>query len=203
MSPTEPPSIAKKSSSWLGTSERWSLWLLMISIALAGLGAIIVARNTSEFEWAVVRLAWLAVLIFAGAAAIGSERLVASSAIPVLVGLLLTDNGQGQAASVEALVVGCIWFIAVETALASIEGRGGLTPDPSVITRRVTELTTVIALATAVGLIALSVESFAPERSLLLRAAVALVVLVVLFSAARHLSDHDKLSVDKRTPSAP
>jgi hypothetical protein len=197
MTPAELNSTEKKSSSWFGASERWSGWLLLGSVALAGLAAVLVARNTSSFDWAVVRLSWLAVLILAGGATIGSERLVASSAVPVLAGLLLADSGQGQVAWAESLVVGCVWFVAVETALGSVEGRGGLTRDPSVITRRVVEVATVVALATAVGLVGLAVGSFAPERSLLVRAAVASLVLVVLFSAARRLSD------DKRTSTRP
>jgi hypothetical protein len=197
MTPAELNSTEKKSSSWFGASERWSGWLLLGSVALAGLAAVLVARNTSSFDWAVVRLSWLAVLILAGGATIGSERLVASSAVPVLAGLLLADSGQGQVAWAESLVVGCVWFVAVETALASIEGRVGLTADPLVITRRVVEVATVVALAIAVGLVGLAVESIAPDRSLLVRVAVASVVLVVLFSVARQLSD------DKRTSTSP
>lgn len=196
---TELNSTEKNSSSWLGTSQGWSGWLLLGSIALAGLAAILVARNTSSFDWAVIRLSWLAVLILAAGATIGSERLVASSALPVLTGLLLADSGQGQVVWTESLVVGCVWFVAVETALASIEGRGGLTPDTSVVARRVVEVATVVALATAVGLVGLTVGSFAPERSLLVRAALATVVLVVLFSAVRRLSDHSRLSDHERT----
>ena len=191
---SELKSIGKRSSSWLRASERWNGWLLLGSIALAGLAASLVAQNTSSFDWAVVRLSWLAVLILAGGATIGSERLVASSAVPLLAGLLLADSGQDQLAWAEALVVGCVWFVAVETALASIEGRGGLTPDSSVVIRRIVEVATVVALATAVGLVGLAVGSFAPERSLLVRTAMASVVLVVLASGARRLSSGKRAS---------
>ena len=194
MTPIELGSIENKSRSRLGASERLSRWLLLGSLALAGLAATLVAHDSSSFDWAVVRLSCVAVLTLAAGATVGSERLVASSATPMLAGLLLADSGQGQVAWAESLVVGCVWFVAVETTLASIESRGGLALDPSVITRRVVEVATVVALATAVGLIGLTVGSFAPERSLLARTTVASVVLGVLFSVARRLSQNKRAS---------
>lgn len=189
-------SADEHSSSWFGASERWSGILVIGAVAVAGVAAAVVAHDPSSFAWGVVRLSWLAVLVLAGGAIIGSERLVASSAAPMLAGLLLANSEQGQVAWGESLVVGCAWFVAVEAALASIEGRGGLTPDSSVITRRVVEVATVIALAAAVGLVGLVAQSFAPERSLLVRAAVASGVLVVLFSVVRRLSEDNARSTN-------
>lgn len=153
----------------------------------AGAGAV-AATAASSFTWVVVRLEWAAVILMAAGVVAGSERLVAAATAPVLAGLVLGAMGGEDVAWSASLVVGALWFAAVEAGLASIEVRGGIDATPAVAHRRLADIATVIAVGISIGIVGLAAASLAPERTLAVRALVVASVLAVLAAAVRRVS---------------
>ncbi len=164
-----------------------ALTLTVASLVVAAAVGLLIVAGATEFERVVVRVEVGALVMFAVGVAFGSERLVAAATAPTLVAVVFAAGGGGEVAWGQAVVTGCLWYVAVELALASIEQRDSTVRSVAVMNRRAREVATVVAIGAAVGMAGLGVASLAPERTLLIRMAVALVVLSVITAGLRHL----------------
>ncbi|MDH3682214.1 MAG: hypothetical protein OEV40_19960 [Acidimicrobiia bacterium] len=163
------------------------LTMPVAALAAAALVVVIVGRSAETYPSLAIRVELVAVFLLALGIAVRSERAVAVATAPAMGGLIVATVGSDGIAWGASLLVGCLWYVAVEAGLASIEWGGGLRITPAVLQRRLQEVAVVVAAAAAVGLIGLLVASAAPERSLLVRILLLASVLAGLAAAARHL----------------
>ena len=159
-----------------------------VAIGLAVITAILVHRQSIANGWLVTRVEVVGVFALALGIALRSERLVASATAPVAIGLLAGAGAGSEVAWGSSLVVGFLWFLAFEAAIASIEWRAGWVIGPAVLHRRLLEVATVVALGSSVGLMGLFVATWAPERSILVRVALLTVVMTAMVAGSRHLA---------------
>ena len=148
---------------------------------------IIVALSAVSLGPVVVRLEILAVIVLALGIAFGVERVVALATAPALGGAMLAMAASEDLLWGRSLVIGCLWYLAVEMALASVEQRNGTERTPAVSRRRIYEVAMVVAIAAAVGAGGLLVASIAPARTLVIQVLVSLALLAALLGAVRHL----------------
>lgn len=137
---------------------------------------------------------WLAPSAVAGAVAlllaglsIGSDRLVGIASLPMLVGAGERLDSIDQALSGRPLIVGCLWFVTLELAWASIERRDDVARPPAVDRQRVYEVALVVVVTVVVGVVAILVVPLAPPRTLLVRGMILALVLVLMAEVVRRL----------------
>lgn len=177
---------------------RARLALPVCSMAAAAVVLVVVVRAAESYEWLVLRLEVVAIFLLAIGIALRSERSVALATAPAMAGLVAGVVSSEGIAWAAALVAGCVWYVAAEAALASIEWGGSLRISTAVIQRRVLEVAVVVASGAAVGLSGLTIALVAPERSLLVRVVVLAAVVIGLLGALRHLLATNPATDDER-----
>lgn len=174
-------------------------WLAAaIGMALALLTVAVIARSPTESlieSWIApelgARLGFVGLAFYIVAIAFGSERLAGVASIPILAGALLgVDPDLGLPWS-RALIIGCLWFGALEAGWTSIEFRHEARSTAAVARQRIQEAATVVMLAVLVGAGGVALSAIAPTRTLLVRASVIAAVLAAMAGALRHLQTTD------------
>jgi hypothetical protein len=166
-----------------------TLALPIISIAFAAAAASLVLRGATELGWLVSRLEVAAVVILVFGIGVRSERLAGFATAPALIGLVIGATGSAEIAWGRALIVGCLWYVATEAAVSSIEWSGGdVRVGASVLQRRLLDVATVVLLGASVGLLGVAVAGWAPDRTILARVVVLIAVLGALVAGVRHLA---------------
>ncbi|MGI9614655.1 MAG: hypothetical protein ACR2QO_17215 [Acidimicrobiales bacterium] len=174
-----------------------SLALPVVSLGLAAAAAFLVWQGASpanELDWLVGRLEAASVLVVAFGIGLRSERMVAFATAPALVGLVVGATGSIDIAWGRALIVGCLWYLAIEAALSSIEWSGGLQVSVSAIQRRMLDVATVVFIGASIGVLGVAVAGWAPDRTIVARAIVLVAVLAALVFGVRHLATVDRPS---------
>ncbi len=163
----------------------WPAALVGLILAAATTVTIIVSSTVSV--WLAGRLAIAGLVVFAAGIAFGSERMTGASALPMLAGAILgADPGLGLPWG-RALIIGCIWYGALEAGWSSIEYRHGARTAAAVTRRRIQEVATIVMLAVVVGAGGIALGELAPTRTLLVRGSVIAAVLVALAMGLRQL----------------
>ncbi len=162
--------------------------LPLVAIGLAILVAIVISRAAKGFEPAVLRFEIGAVFLLGAGIAVQSEKLVAFATGPAIVGLLLGILDSDDVVWGSSLLAGCLWYLATEAALSSIELGDGLAVSASVVHRRSFEVASVVSLAAVIGVVSLAGASLAPDRSVLVQVLLLAFVLIGLVIAGRHLA---------------
>ncbi|MCP5032266.1 MAG: hypothetical protein GY939_10710 [Actinomycetia bacterium] len=158
-----------------------------ISLAMALALSLLVIMTTTTLKGVVVRVEIAAVLVLIAGVGIGSERLIALATAPVLAGAAIAFFPSDQLLWGRSLVAGCLWYVAVEAGLASIEYRDGVQRATAVARKRINEVVTVVALAAFVGGLGAVMAAVAPERTLLMRALGFAALVLVLVWALRQI----------------
>ena len=116
---------------------------------------------------------------------IGSASWVGVASLP-MIGAIMFESGFGDEPSwVRAIVIGCLWFVALEMSWEAIERRSGSTYTRASGATRVREVATVVGVALVLGIFAAAATEFAPARSVLVQAIVLGSLLGALASAIR------------------
>lgn len=137
--------------------------------------------------WLVIAAVVAAVAVFSVGLMIGSERLVGFASIPMLVGALESVDVSAGTVSGRSLIVGCLWFVAVESAWSSIACRDDVIRPPAVDRQRLYDVSVVVIVTVIVGLAALLLLPLAPTRTLLVRGVILGLVLALMAEAVRRL----------------
>ena len=159
---------------------------LVLATATATLIAVV---SWSEVNGA-SRSALVGLLTFGVALVLGSGRVVGASSLPMLGGALLWVAASDQRVWVASMVVGLLWYVALELAWDSIERRRGGTRTSAMSDRRIQEVSTVVALSLVASIGAFTLSGAGPERSALVEATIVAGLLVVLAATSRHLTTH-------------
>lgn len=146
-----------------------------------------VAAPTGRPTWLVVTVALAAVLIFVTGLVIGSERVVGFASLPMLAAALESVDVVAGTVSGRSLIVGCLWFVSVESAWSSIERRDDVVRPPAVDRQRLNDVSVIVAVTVIVGLGAVLLLPLAPTRTLLVRAVILGLVLALMAEAVRRL----------------
>ncbi|NNC80805.1 MAG: hypothetical protein HKN94_11725 [Acidimicrobiales bacterium] len=146
------------------------------------------------------RLAVAAFVCFILTLAYGSARFVGLSSIPML-SAALAASSSNDPAWVPAIVIGCLWYAAVELAWESIDRRSRGTPSVAVSQQRLNEVATVATLALAVTAAALTFASAAPQRTLLSQGPIIIGLFAAITFVARNLAGQNKGDATRRTRS--
>lgn len=177
------------------TGRFQSLALPVVSLGLAAAAAFLVwqgASTSNELDWLVGRLEVASVLAVAFGMGLRSERVVAFATAPALIGLVVGATGSTDIAWGRALIVGCLWYMAIEAALSSIEWSGGLQVSVSAIQRRLLDVATVVFIGASIGVLGVAVAGWAPDRTIVARVIVLVAVLGALVFGVRHLATVDR-----------
>ena len=157
------------------------------ALVLASVTTLTIIVTATDFEWLTSRLAVGGLIVFVIGTAAGSERVVGAATAPLLGSALLGATAADQVAWGRSMVIGCVWYVAVELAWASIERRDGSQRSAAVTVRRLQEVATVVVVALIVSLVGLAGSMLAPERTLVIQMAAIAAVLAALVVAVRHL----------------
>ena len=95
------------------------------ALALAGATAGVIASSSWTRTEVAGRLAITGVVLFAIALVVGSPRFVGLATVPVLGGALIASALGAEPAWLRSIVLGCVWYVAVELAWEAIERRDG------------------------------------------------------------------------------
>jgi hypothetical protein len=164
-----------------------------LSLGLAAVVAFVVSLSATELGPIVWRLEVAALVVLVLGIGVGAERLVALATAPALGGAALAFATSSEVAWGRSLVVGCLWYLAVESALASVGRRDEADVSPAVRRARRHDVATVVAVTAVAGAAVIVVGAFAPTRTLVVRVAVSAAVVSALVLALRHqrsLVDH-------------
>ena len=95
------------------------------ALVLAGATAGVIASSSWTRTEIAGRLAITGVVLFAIALVVGSPRFVGLATVPVLVGALIASALAAEPAWLRSIVLGSVWYVAVELAWEAIERRDG------------------------------------------------------------------------------
>ncbi len=175
-----------------GDARARSLALPIVSLVLAVTAALVTWRGAEELAWVVARLEAVAVSVLVLGLGLRSERLVALATGPALAGLLVGTVGRDEIGWGQALIVGCLWYLATEAALSSVEWSGGIQVAASVVQRRLLDVATVMLAAVSVVVLGFAIAGWAPDRTIAARVVVLVAVVAALGAGIRHLVTVDR-----------
>lgn len=162
--------------------------------------AVIVASASSDDELA-GRLAIVGAVVFVIALALGSARIVGATSLPVLGSALASSAGAGDPAWVRSILLGCLWYVAVELAWDSIERRDGARRGTALDLRRTNELAAIVVISLAVTVSAYAASSFDVPRTLARQFLLIVAVIAALVLTIRHVVATAPTNEEGRTSS--
>jgi len=159
-----------------------------VALGIAGAIATVIAlSSSSETEIIAVRLALFGVALFTIGVVLGSARLVGIATLPMLAAALVVSVAAAEPAWVRSIVVGIVWYMAVEMAWDAIERRDGVERSSAFNDRRIDEVTTVVILALVITTAGFLLSFLAPVRTVLVAGLVISCLLAGLRLATRRL----------------
>ena len=127
------------------------------------------------------------VVLFAIALVVGSPRFVGLATVPVLGGALIASALGAEPAWLRSIVLGCVWYVAVELAWEAIERRDGAQRSIAFDNRRSNEIATVVLLSLAATTAGVAFSFLAPARTIIAVGMVFVVLLTAMSWATRRL----------------
>ncbi len=172
-----------------------------IALVLAAVVArIIVVAAQSEIILS-GRLAVFGVVVFSIGFAAGSPTAIALSTAPVLGAALSVSAAADDPAWTRSILIGCLWYLAVEVGWDAIGRRKELRRVGQPGRRRIHEVATVLTLSVGMSTMAALLADTAPERTLILQGGLVLSILSALVLAVDRALNADK-TADAGDPSA-
>jgi hypothetical protein len=166
---------------------RPALPFTLVAAAAAAAVALGVSATAVEGQVVVDQLLGLAMIIYVGSLLVGSARWIGASSIPLL-GASAIEAGFGDEPTwMRSLVIGCLWFVAVEAGWEAIDRRGGATYTMAATARRLQEVATVVGVSSVIGAAATLAAALAPTRSIPLQGLVVGGLLVAFLFMVRAL----------------
>lgn len=167
---------------------RWGWPAAAAGLGVASLTAAVVSTADGELGWLAMRASLIALAVLVAAVVVGSPRLAGLASLPMLLGALVGPDQSNGPPWGRSLIVGCLWYVALELVWASIEQRRDVERTEAVDRQRRREVAQVVMVAILVGTGGAVLASVAPTRTLALRAAVIAAVVAAMIGAAQRLS---------------
>jgi len=143
-----------------------------LSVIFGVVAAVVVRSTATEGLPAVNPLIGSALIVLVGSLILGLPQVMASSTV-LIMGAVMVEAGLSDDPSwIRALVIGCLWFVTIETGWEALDRRDGSRRSAGSVAWRVQEVTTVVVVALILGLVAAVSTSLAPSRTVLLQALV-------------------------------
>jgi hypothetical protein len=158
-----------------------------VAVGLAALTGAVITVSTWADRVAGGRLALVGVALFAAGLALGRPRLVGVASLPVLGGALVAVAGGAETNWVGAIVLGGLWYLAVELAWEAIERRDGAERTSAYDAQRIDEITTVVALSCLITAAGALLSFLAPVRTVVVVGLVAAGLMAALRLATLRL----------------
>ncbi len=158
------------------------------AFGVASLTAAVVSTADGELGWLAVRGAVIALVAFTAGLVGGSQRLAGLASLPMLLGALVGPDQANGPPWGRSLIVGCLWYVALELAWASMEQRRDVDRTEAVGRQRRREVAQVVMVAILVGAGGSLLASVAPTRTLALQAAVIAAFVAAMVGAAQRLA---------------
>lgn len=159
----------------------------LAAVGVATVTAMIIATSAPADDPLTGRLVIAGVGLFAVALALGSARVVGATSFLVLGSALAGSATADNPTWVQAIIVGCLWYVAVELAWDSIERRDGAERATTLDLRRLNEVTTIVVMALVITVSAYAASSLEVPRTLLRQVVLILALLGSLGIAIWHL----------------
>jgi hypothetical protein len=160
--------------------------LMALVVAAASAATIAVSHWTAGNVAG--RFALAGVVVFAIGLAFGSARLVGVASLPVLGSALLASATGESPAWVRSIVVGCLWYVAVELAWDSIERRNGVKRSSALEFRLFNEVASVVVISLGVTVVAYAASGLDAPRTVIGQAAIVVALFAALLFATRRLT---------------
>jgi hypothetical protein len=157
------------------------------AVVLAALSVGIIAAVSWEEADVGDRLAIAGVVLFVFALIIGSPRLVGAASLPVLGSALIASAASDETQWLPSMLVGLLWYVAVELAWDAIVRRGGADHSARLSRRRIHEVSMVVMISLFVASLGYAATSFAPDRTLVVLAPLLVAIIAGLGWSTRHL----------------
>lgn len=161
----------------------------LAAMGIAGVIAGVISLASSARADTAGSLALLGVGVLLVALVFGSRRLVAIATLPILAAALIVSAAGDEPAWIRSIVLGTLWYLTAELAWEGIERRDGVQRSDAFNSRRLDEVTTVVALTLAVTTIGASLAFLAPARSVFAMGLIFVGLLIALGSATRRIRD--------------
>ena len=159
----------------------------LAAISVAVLTAALIAIPTWDQNPSTGRFAFLGVLVFCLALAIGSSRTVGVASLPILSSAFITSATSAQTEWIQSIVVGCLWYLAVELAWESIGRRTSAQRSVAASLRRINEVSTVVVVALALTVVAFAGATFDATRTINRQIVVIAALTLALWIAVRQV----------------
>ncbi len=160
----------------------------LMALLVAAASAATIAAPDWTADNVAGRFALSGVVLFAIGLALGSARLVGVAALPVLGSALFSSATGESPAWVRSIVVGCLWYLAVELAWDSIERRNGVKRSSDLELRRINEVAVVVVISLGVTVSAYAASSLDAPRTLIGQAAILTALFAALLLVIRQLT---------------
>ena len=183
---TRPTSRATTWPTTLPIGVRPGAGIGLSALVVASAAVVLAIVSADDLAVIVFQFSMVAMVLFVVGVLAGSERGVAVASLPFLAGAALALDDPDEDWS-RALVVGLLWYVASELAWASIETRDDVDRSPAIGRRRTREVATIVVTAAGIGLAAIVLAQAAPTRTLVVKGAVVIAMVVGLAAAARAL----------------
>lgn len=165
-----------------------------LSVVLVAVTAIFMATTATELQALISGLMVAAVISHTALIFIGSPRLVIGSSAFVLIAVTVEALVSDDPFWVRSLVVGLLWYVAMEVSWHALDSRDGTTFTRKALAHRAQEVAGVVALTLVLGVVAIILATGAPARSVALQSVVLAGVLAGLAYVAGQLTSDDDSS---------
>ena len=157
------------------------------AVLLVALASFLTGSATWSTSQTGGRVAIIGAVLFMLALLLGSGRALGLSSLLGLAALLATTLPYDMTSWVRALVVGALWYMAVELGWDAIERRDGVRRTPSYVSRRLEETSTVVLISVVLTAAVFLVSEMAPLRTMLVVATAIIGIAVALGVVASRL----------------
>lgn len=157
------------------------------ALVAAGVTTTMIAASNWTGDNVAGRFALAGFALFVIALAFGSARFVGMASLPVLGSALFASTTADSPAWVRSIVVGCLWYVAVELAWDSIERRKGVRRSRALELRRINEVSSIAVISLGVTVTAYAGSSLDAPRTLIGQAVIVVSLLAALIFTIRHV----------------
>jgi hypothetical protein len=156
-------------------------------VVVAAATSLWLIRTGETWLWLSPRLVLAGLALYVLSVGMGLQRGIGCAAVPVLTAAVFSEDVTGGIDWGRPLIIGCMWYVASELGWESIE-RSDIVASRAVGSQRQREVATVVIVTIAIGLLAAGAATFAPTRTLLLRAFAVVAVVAALGAALNRLN---------------
>lgn len=141
-----------------------------MALALGVATAVLIRHTATEALVAVTPLVVSGVVLLSLFVLVGSTRWVGVASAPMVGAVMLEAGFADEPSWIRSIVLGCLWYLAMECAWEAIDRRDGARHSRPATLHRLREVVGVVALALTLGLVAAAATTVAPLRSVFLQA---------------------------------